>query len=238
MNNLITISATLLTASLASGFTLQPTSPSGPRGLTSAQLASSGSVMEPLPLLPATKQYRGATVRANTDQVGLVSQHPLHICICKMGLILGLMSQIFTRLFCLCRWKVGNTSKFWINEDKVNINRLHKDMFFWGEGGEDSVKTLSERIQKPFLYWVKNRIVLCAKRVLKELLSWRVNQICFSFFDSNSLILEGEVNQGYLLISNSTNRQKLTTAVWLKDTWLTGTLVRLQPPSMWQDDQM
>ena len=83
MSNLIT---TLLTASLASGFTLQPTSPSGPRGLTSAQLASSGSVMEPLPLLPATKQYRGATVRANTDQVGLVSQHPLHICICKMGL--------------------------------------------------------------------------------------------------------------------------------------------------------
>jgi len=68
MSNLITISATLLTASLASGFTLQPTSPSGPRGLTSAQLASSGSVMEPLPLLPATKQYRGATVRANTDQ--------------------------------------------------------------------------------------------------------------------------------------------------------------------------
>merc|ERR1712217_906409 len=65
MSKLIT---TLLTASLASGFTLQPTSPSGPRGLTSAQLASSGSVMEPLPLLPATKQYRGATVRANTDQ--------------------------------------------------------------------------------------------------------------------------------------------------------------------------
>ena len=128
MSNLIT---TLLTASLASGFTLQPTSPSGPRGLTSAQLASSGSVMEPLPLLPATKQYRGATVRANTDQVGLVSQHPLHICICKMGL----------------RRSVGT----------LDLSEFHTTF-------------LSFSVFLPFLYRVKNRIVKCAKRFLKELL--------------------------------------------------------------------
>ena len=64
-----TSSSLLVLASLVSGFTLQPTLPSGPRGLTSAQLASSGSVAAPLPHLTATKQYRGATVRAHTEQV-------------------------------------------------------------------------------------------------------------------------------------------------------------------------
>ena len=64
----------LVLASLVSGFTLKPTLPSGPRGLTSAQLASSGSVAAPLPHLTATKQYRGATVRAHTEQVELDMQ--------------------------------------------------------------------------------------------------------------------------------------------------------------------
>ena len=66
-----TSSLLLVLASLISGFTLKPTLPSGPRGLTSAQLASSGSVAAPLPHLTATKQYRGATVRAHTEQVEL-----------------------------------------------------------------------------------------------------------------------------------------------------------------------
>merc|ERR1712018_230645 len=61
-------SSLLVFASLVSGFTLQPTLPSGPRGLTSAQLASSGSVAAPVPHMGATKQYRGATVRAQTEQ--------------------------------------------------------------------------------------------------------------------------------------------------------------------------
>ena len=71
-------SSLLVLASLVSGFTLQPTpNPSGPRGLTSAQLASSGSVAAPLPHLAATKQYRGATVRADTEQVELKMQQSL-----------------------------------------------------------------------------------------------------------------------------------------------------------------
>ena len=69
-NNMYLSTSSLLLglASLVSGFTLKPTLPSGPRGLTSAQLASSGSVAAPLPHLTATKQYRGATVRAHTTE--------------------------------------------------------------------------------------------------------------------------------------------------------------------------
>ena len=57
-----------LLPSLAAGFTLQPTLPSGPRGLTPGQ--HHGSVAAPLPSLGATDQYKGATQRVGTEQVG------------------------------------------------------------------------------------------------------------------------------------------------------------------------